>query len=100
MSVICSGMRYIIVILISLFIYAELPAQQDALMQGKRGHKRVWRKWHRKANKGDTPFNPYLKKKDKDKVSSRLARGQKKEIRKQRREYRKQIKRGKKKISE
>lgn len=93
-------MRYIIAILISLFIYTELPAQQDAMMQGKRGQKKVWRKWRRKKGKGDDPYNPYLKKKKEDKVSSRLARGQKKEIRKQRKEYRRQIKKGKKKISE
>ena len=93
-------MRYIIAILISLFVYTALPAQQDEMMQGKRKQRKVWRKWRRKANKGDTPYNPYLKKKKEDKISSRLARGQKKEIRKQRREYRKQIKKGKKKISD
>jgi hypothetical protein len=44
-------MRYIIAILISLFIYTELPAQQDAMMQGKRGQKKVWRKWRLKKEK-------------------------------------------------
>lgn len=100
MTVICTGMRYLIAILISLFIYTELPAQQDAMMQGKRSQRKVWRKWRRKKGKGDDPYNPYLKKKKEDKISSRLARGQKKEIRRQRKEYRRQIKKGKKKISD
>ena len=73
-------MRYIIALLISLFIYTELPAQQDAMMQGKRGERRTWRRWLRKKHKGDQPYNPYLKKKKEDKISSRLAKGQKKEI--------------------
>lgn len=93
-------MRYIVAILISLFIYNELPAQQDAMMQGKRSQRKIWRKWRHKARKGGDPYNPYLKKKKEDKISSRLARGQKKEIRRQRREYKKQLKKGKKKISD
>ena len=93
--------RYIAAILIALFASSTvMEAQNDAMMQGKRKQKRIWRKWGRKKGKGDQPYNPYLQKKKKDKVSSRLAKGQKKEIRRQRREYKKQLKKGKKKISD
>ncbi len=56
-------MRYIIAILISLFVYTSLPvsAQQDEMMQGKRKQRKVWRKWRRKKGKGDDPYNPYFK---------------------------------------
>lgn len=101
MPVICIMVRYIAAILISLFIYTELPAQsQSDMMQGKRSQRKIWRKWKRKGHKGDDPYNPYLKKKKEKKISSRIARGQKKEVRRQRKEYRKQLKRGKKKISD
>lgn len=93
-------MRYIIAILVSLFVYTSLPAQQDEMMQGKRKQKKIWRKWRRKKGKGDQPYNPYLKKKKEDKISTRLAKGQKKEIRRQRKEYKRQLKKGKKKISD
>lgn len=101
MPVICTMIRYIAAILISMLIYTELPAQnQNDMMQGKRKQRKIWRKWKRKGHKGDDPYNPYLKKKKDQKISSRIAKGQKKEIRRQRKEYRRQIKKGKKKISD
>jgi hypothetical protein len=94
-------MRYILILLIALFAGTPAYSQNDGMMQGKRKQKRIWRKWGRKKGKGDHPYNPYLKNLKTEKaISNRLAKGQKREIRRQRREYKKQLKRGKKKISE
>lgn len=93
-------MHYILVILIALFAATPAYSQNDEMMQGKRQNRKIWRKWRRKKGKGDQPYNPYLKKKKKDKVSTRMAKGQKKEIRRQRKEYKRQLKKGKKKISD
>lgn len=54
--------------------------------------KKVWRGWSKKRD----AYNPYLKKKNKNKPSVQAARGDKKEMRKQKRAYKKQVKSAKK----
>lgn len=60
----------------------------------KRSTRRVWRKWR----KDKDAYNPYLKKKGKDKPSARIASGNKKDLRKQKRINKKQMRRSKKTI--
>lgn len=67
------------------------------MLQGKRKQKRVWRRWRASERKNKTAYNPYLKKKKGDRISDKVAEGNKKEIRRQRKLYKKQLKEGKKK---
>lgn len=90
-------MRILLALFISFFTYTILPAQQDEMLQGKRKQRKVWRRWSPRERKNKTAYNPYLKKKDKDKPSAQVAKGNKKDIRKQRKAYKKQLKQGKKK---
>jgi len=92
-------MRFLISLLL-IFIGFGLSAQSDDMFKGrKKQQKRMWRK-HRgnREKKNKTAFNPYLEKKAKDKPSSQIARGNKKEIRQQKRKARKQMKANKKTV--
>lgn len=93
-------MRWIIITLLTVFTYSSLPAQNDAMMQGKRKQKKVWRRWRPGERKNKTAYNPYLKKKKGDRVSDDINKGNKKEIRRQRKVYKKQLKQGKKKTQD
>jgi len=64
------------------------------MFKQKRERKRVWRKW--RSNKD--AYNPYLKKKGKDKPSARIATGNRKEDRIARRENKRQLRRSKRAI--
>ena len=58
----------------------------------------MWRRHRGKRERTNkTAFNPYLEKKAKDKPSAKIARSNKKELKKQKRRARRQLKRGKKK---
>ena len=86
-------MRYLLQILL-VFMVITLPAQSsNDMFKQKRERKKVWRR-HRITKDA---YNPYLHKKDKDKPSARIARGDKKEIRHQKRLARKQLRRSKRK---
>lgn len=89
-------LRYKILMILFLVFGAEyLDAQQPKEMfKQKRERKRVWRR-HRSSKDA---YNPYLKKKAKDKPSARMAKGNKKEDRIARRENRKQMRRSKRTI--
>jgi hypothetical protein len=91
-------MRWIITLVLAFMVFS-LPAQQDEMLRGKKKQKRMWRRWSPRERKNKTAYNPYLKKKDKDKPSSQMNRGNKKEIRKQRREFKKNMRKGKRKTS-
>ncbi len=64
------------------------------MFKQKRERKRIWRRW--KPNR--EAYNPYLKKKAKDKPSARIAKGNRKEIRQQKRKDKRQLRRSKKTI--
>lgn len=93
-------MRSILIIILAFFSIGFLPAQQDEMLQGKRKQRRVWRRWSPRERKNKTAYNPYLKKKKGDRVSDKVAEGNKKEIRRQRKLYKKQLKQGKKKTQD
>ncbi len=76
-----------------------LQAQdQNDLMQGKHKTKRMWRRHGGKRERNNkTAFNPYLKKKAKDKPSAKIAQGNKRDDRRQLRRAKRQKRRAKKK---
>lgn len=86
-------MKYISIILLAFFLFPAVPAlsQNDGMFKQKRERKRVWRNWNRKRD----AYNPYLRKKNKDKPSVQAARTDKREMRRQKRDYKKQLKRAK-----
>ena len=87
-------LRYKIFLLLFLFVAAphvEAQDQPKEMFKQKRQRKRVWRRW--RSNRD--AYNPYLKKKDKDKPSARLAKGNRKEIRQQRRREKRQLRKAK-----
>lgn len=69
-------------------------AQDKEMFKQKRERKKIWRRWRpdREA------YNPYLKKKAKDKPSARIAKGERKEIRQQKRKDKRQMRRNKRQI--
>lgn len=90
-------MRYFLSIFLFLMVFS-LSAQNNEMFKQKRERKRVWRRHHGERERSNkTAYNPYLHKKDKDKPSARMARGDKKEIRHQKRMAKKAMRRGKKK---
>jgi hypothetical protein len=82
----------IVIFLLCSVNYSE--AQNKEMFKQKRERKRVWRRW----KSSNDAYNPYLKKKGKDKPSARVARGNKKEERIAKRENKKQLRRSKRAI--
>jgi hypothetical protein len=75
------------VLLISLPVIA-----QDRVYGEKRERYKVWKNWKSKRQS----YNPYLDRKGKDKPSSRMAREDKKYIKKSNREAKRQMRRSRK----
>jgi len=89
-------MKSLIFILSAFFIFSQPCFSQDnSMLKQKKERKRVWRRWNSKRD----GYNPYLKKKNKDKPSVKMARANKREQRRQKRMFRKQTKAGKKQTS-
>lgn len=94
MRVICVVMKIIRFFLLALFMFTVPLAysQNDEMVRrNRKERKKVWRRWNKKRD----AYNPYLKKKNKDKPSVKEARSSKREIRRQRRDFKKQTRRGK-----
>ena len=86
-------LKFLLVILFFLFV-TDVTSQDKEMFKQKRERKRIWRRWKpdREA------YNPYLKKKAKDKPSARIAKGERKEIRQQKRKDKRQMRRNKRQI--
>lgn len=84
-----SSMKKIIYILL-LFILGNLTLHSQ--FSEKKERKRMWRKSARakKHGKNREAFNPYLKKKNKDKPSSKAKREDEKAIRKMKKDFKRQ----------
>lgn len=88
-------------IIFSVFVFLfmlsfnELSSQNNEMFKQKRERKKVWRK-HRTS---DDAYNPYLKKKAKNKPSARINKGNKKDERRQKRAFKREMKRNKKKLN-
>ena len=87
-------MKLFLKLLLCFFIISSthVVSQNNEMFKQKKERKRVWRK-HR-SNKSE--YNPYLEKSAKNKPSARMAKGDKKELRRQKRNARKQMRRNKK----
>lgn len=86
--------RYLLLIL-CVGGLSPLVAQNDGMFNHKKERKRVWRHWNKKRD----GYNPYLKKKKKDKPSMQESRSSKREQRRQKREFKKQLKHNKRAVS-
>jgi len=85
-------MKIITTILLFLFVFSTPVFSQDkSMFKQKKERKKVWRGWNRKKD----AYNPYLKKRAKNKPSAQMARSEKRDLKRQRRAYKKQIKRSK-----
>jgi hypothetical protein len=82
------------IVICLLFSVNYSDAQNKEMFKQKRERKRVWRRW----KSSNDAYNPYLKKKGKDKPSARIAKGNKKEERIARRENKRQLRRSKRAI--
>ncbi|MBL7911990.1 MAG: hypothetical protein JNJ41_13110 [Bacteroidia bacterium] len=82
-------------ILLFLFVFSFNEVFSQDMFKEKRERKRIWRK-HRTSKDA---YNPYLKKKGKDKPSAKVRSGNKREERRQKREFKKQLKRNKKRLN-
>lgn len=90
-------------IFIKLFVFLFLilsietvEAQDKHMFKQKRERKKLWRRWRSDRD----AYNPYLKKKAKDKPSARIAKGNKKDDRQARRENKRQLRRSKRAIKD
>jgi hypothetical protein len=86
--------KHLVLFLLILF-FGQLPLKAQFTESDER--KKIWRK-SGKRHKAREAYNPYLKKKKKDKPSSVAAREEKKGVRKMRRDYKRQNKRNMKKL--
>jgi hypothetical protein len=69
------------------------PAQDNSMFRQKKERKKVWRGWNKKRD----AYNPYLKKRAKNKPSAQMARSEKRDLKRQKRDYKRSIKRSKSK---
>lgn len=84
----------IILFVIALGFYpVEIKAQDDMFRQ-KKERKRLWRKWR----KNREAYNPYVDAKAKNKPSARMARGNRKDLKRQKRIARKELRKNRKKF--
>jgi hypothetical protein len=88
-------MKKILGIILLLFFIGNLPIKAQFTESKER--KKMWRKSGKK-HKAREAYNPYLKKKKKDKPSSVAAREEKKGSKKMKRDYKRQNKRNMKKL--
>lgn len=86
--------KHLVLFLLILF-FGQLPLKAQFTESDER--KKIWRK-SGKRHKAREAYNPYLKKKKKDKPSSVAAREEKKGVKKMRRDYKRQNKRNMKKL--
>lgn len=68
--------------------------QEKEMFKQKRERKKLWRRWRSDRD----AYNPYLKKKAKDKPSARIAKGNRKEDRQAKRENKRQLRKSKRTI--
>ncbi|MDX2171750.1 MAG: hypothetical protein SFY56_01430 [Bacteroidota bacterium] len=90
-------MKLFFKLVLCLFILSstQVVSQNDGMFKQKKERKRVWRRWRSKK----TEYNPYLEKSAKNKPSARIAKGNKKDLRRQKRAAKKQMRRSKKAVN-
>jgi hypothetical protein len=87
-------MKTILKILLLFFVLSMHPAiAQNEMFQEKPERKKLWKKWR----KNRQSYNPYLDKKGKNKPSARIAKGDRKDIKRSNRQAKRQMRRSKRK---
>lgn len=93
-------MKRLLTFFVFIFILSvyptEIKAQQNDMFKQKRERKKVWRKWR----KNKQSYNPYVDAKAKNKPSAKMARGNKKEMKRQKKVAKKQLRKGKKAVND
>jgi hypothetical protein len=89
------AIKIITVLLIFFFFLPDKACAQNEMFKQKKERKKIWRRWR----KNREAYNPYLDRKAKNKPSARMARGDKKELRRQKRLAKKQMRRGKRAVN-
>ncbi|MCW3078439.1 MAG: hypothetical protein JWO32_3048 [Bacteroidetes bacterium] len=84
----------IILFLLLIGFYPQNVHAQDKMFKQKKERKRIWRKWR----KNREAYNPYVDAKAKDKPSAKMARKNKKELKRQKRTAKKELRKNKKKF--
>ncbi len=86
-------MKYFSYILLAVFLATQVPAlAQNSKRKPVKQVKKGWKK-------SGSSYNPYLKKKAKNKPSAVMARQDKKELQRQKKAARKQMRRSKKRLN-
>jgi hypothetical protein len=79
----------------AFLVLMAVVSSGDMLAQSEpRERKRLWRRW--RSNRQS--YNPYLEKKKKDKPSAKLAREQKRDLKRQNRAAKRQLRRSKRTV--
>lgn len=81
-------------ILLTLSFYPVQTQAQDEMFRQKKERKKLWRKWR----KNREAYNPYLRAKAKNKPSARMAKGNRKDLKRQKRAARKELRNNRKKF--
>ena len=91
-------MKFLFKIIIPLFLTVFFPvsviAQQNEMFKQKKERKRIWRRW----KKNREAYNPYVDAKAKNKPSARMARGNRKDLKRQKRVAKRELRKNKKKF--
>jgi hypothetical protein len=91
--------RFLVVLLLLVGFSSPILVAQNEMFKQKKERKKMWKR-SKNRRKNREAYNPYLERKAKNKPSARMARGEKKELRRQKRLAKKQMKRGKKAVND
>jgi hypothetical protein len=91
--------RFLVVLLLFVGFSSPILVAQNEMFKQKKERKKMWKR-SKNRRKNREAYNPYLERKAKNKPSARMARGEKKELRRQKRLAKKQMKRGKKAVND
>jgi hypothetical protein len=80
--------------LVLCFYPHDTEAQQDDMFRQKKERKKLWRRW----KKNREAYNPYVDAKARNKPSARMAKGNRKELKRQKRIARKELRKNKKRF--
>jgi len=85
------GIFRLILLFFLFLLNFNSSAQQNEMFKQKRERKKIWRKWRSKRE----AYNPYVDAKAKNKPSARMAKGDRKELKRQKRLAKRQLRRNK-----
>jgi hypothetical protein len=87
-------MKFIVSLLLVAFVFFSHPSYGQSTKGNKKERKRIRKNWSKK----NQSYNPYLDKKSKNKPSAKIARADRKELKKQKRRAKRQMRKSKRAI--